>query len=94
MSKIEKEKTLLRNALDKGTTEFNLTDTLPSPWMISTKSKNNAKKYDDTKVIYYNFRTGKYYVYDINTKMLEMITSKGGGKTRRKIRNIRKNKTM
>jgi len=83
MSKIEKEKTLLRNALEKGETDFNLTDTLPSPWLISTKSKNNAIKYDDTKVMYYNFRTGKYYIYDKTTKILEIMISRGGAKTRR-----------
>ncbi len=88
MSKISKEKAELLLSLKDETTEFNLTDTIPNPWMISTKSESNAKKYDDTMVIYYNFRTGKYYVYSITDKTLKLIPSSGG--TRRRSRKIKR----
>jgi hypothetical protein len=81
--KINIEKESLVNSLKNNSINFDIEDAIPKPWMISTKSANNIIRYGPNTVIYYNYRTGKYYVYNKDSHTLLLYTSTGGGKTRR-----------
>lgn len=82
--KINIEKKSLINSLKNHSINFDIEDIIPKPWMISTKSANNIIRYGTNIVIYYNYRTGKFYVYNKDSHTLLLYTSTGGGRTRRR----------
>ena len=82
--KIDIEKKALLDALQKPSINFNLEDTIPKPWMLSSKSANNVRRYGSNIVLYYNYRTGKFYVYNKDLRVLLLHTSSRASKTRSK----------